>query len=298
VVKPLRERERYRLIGYAPAVSNGNYTFVYGAAGEVPSGTNGGIVINERTGARTTVPPPPCGSSWNGPVAGGTSVLFSCSQLEIYRIPDGPWRSLAINQTITNQCAEELGPGGCTLAAVGSDWVEFDDQCYHCGTSYLFENLTTGAVRSSPSKWGTYGQLLLDLNSPSLFRTICAPLAAPTDGELLAAGRYMIVENSARLYLERCGSSLQQHLAADVAAVAAAPGIVVWATYVDRQPVLRGMFLPSKRVFTVNLPRPLQRPLAFVDQITVTAEHLYVYGNQIGGYQQLWRAARPAPAVS
>ena len=150
ITKPVNEREVFRMVGFAPASTNGRYTFVYGAAGSVPNGDQGGTVINEKTGkANTVAPPPDCGMSWTGPVSGGSSVLFGCSQLEIYTLPNGPWRSLPLNQTVTNQCAAQLSPGGCQLTAVGNAWVEYTDRCYHCGTSYLFENLTTGAVRSS-----------------------------------------------------------------------------------------------------------------------------------------------------
>jgi hypothetical protein len=289
----------YRQIGWAPVSTDGNYTFVPGPSGIVANGTQGGTVINETTGAKVTVPPPPDCGSWSGPVAGGSSVVYECQQsvgndvLSVYSLPNGPWGSLPINSTIANICAAQPGPGGCYLNAAGSDWVDWANDCYHCGTSYLFENLATGAMGPTTSSLTADGGTeIVDLSRASLYRAVCRPLAAPTDGQFVFAGSFALDDQS-QVYLERCGRNLHELLGAGSQAVAGTTGIAMWSEYVGRQVRLDGIFLPSRQRFSVNAPPRASS----VTQIALSATHLYIYGFRTtqspDGINELWVAPRP-----
>jgi hypothetical protein len=113
-------------IGAGEVLSDGQFTFLF------PGFPGGGTVIDEGDGMESTVPPPPDCSSDLGPVIGSGELLFDCDvsagSAELYPLPQGPWRSIAINPVIPGECS---APGGfqCQFVAVGSQWAQFDFQC-------------------------------------------------------------------------------------------------------------------------------------------------------------------------
>jgi hypothetical protein len=84
-------------------------------------------------------------------IIGGGSLIASCGlgAFARYAFPGGPWQKFAADQ----QCVSDADPvndGACTPFAVGTRWLELAITC-RCKTSYLFQDLATGAVSDQPS---------------------------------------------------------------------------------------------------------------------------------------------------
>jgi hypothetical protein len=112
--------------------------------GEVTSRT-AGTLINERTGTRRSVPLP--AGCTDPPVLGAGTLVFDCGDdVAIVSLTTGAADQVAINPQLTGwdtACQDNLeydDEYSCDLWAsgVGSDWIEFDEQCgEHCLWAWL-----------------------------------------------------------------------------------------------------------------------------------------------------------------
>jgi hypothetical protein len=247
--------------------SDGRYVLVAG-----PSGIT---LIDDQTGSRTLLTPPPlCGYSY---VLGGGWVLTSCAgygnpPYQLYSIATRTWTS--VDST-----------GGRPVAA-GRDWIEYygpvEAGCIeHCSYQWSFGDIATGQIQALPD-WAPGATTIPDLNAPTLATHLCSPLRVPqgfpTDetsadhapNPLTFAGRFAAGIGlymrgglwESRLLLERCGSRLHRVLTTQItsdytAQFAINHHAVIWQNY--RGGPIHGIFLPSLQKFTIALPPHLTR---------------------------------------
>lgn len=318
---PLVLHPRFRRVasGVYGVLSDPRYVFLPSTRG-FNGGPAAGTLIDDQTGRRTTVPQqvdPSGGNCAGGPVAmGGGSLLFDCSNLGVrlsslrsYSLASGTSRTVAVNSQITaynQQCSGDSYCGALPYA-VGSQWIAFNETCYHCANSSVFQNLTSGQLAGSTvlQDWRPGGRTIPDLNSPGLARQVCSPVRVAsvsdptvggrTPGPLLFYGRFVVSEGTsaetagavtAENYLERCGSRLHQRLPSG-SFLGDAPypgnsGLIITRSSARQ---LTGLLLPSRRAFVVALPRGLGR----ATQLVVTARSLYL----INQADQGWAAPTP-----
>ena len=184
------------------------------------------------------------------------------------------------------------------LVAVGARWFQVEVEPHEpcgdgihntCGpTTYAFYNVRTGQqevpiVTESET---------VDLNSPTLVRTLCAPLVepsgySPTDASannLTFDGSFAVGEETSGLYIERCGSNLHVSLVTDPVGGSVLQNARAIAFCSYGQTPTNGLLLPSLTPFTMVAPAvaPTACPL-------LGPRHAYVVDAQ----NQLWAATLP-----
>ncbi|MGI8557226.1 MAG: hypothetical protein ACR2ND_02775 [Solirubrobacteraceae bacterium] len=249
-------------------VASDRYVFISGSPFDGEGGA--GVLIDGSTGHRTTISRPGCLPS----ALGGPWLAFTCGagasqSFQLYNIPTGqsqPFTSTIPYQDCTIYCV--------AIAAVGTDWVALEPPAgdEHDVPTFEFQNLNTGATTGDP----TNSMTTVDLNSPQLVEKVCRPLTVPAVsngyssgwGSLTYEDGYAIASGGGA-YLERCGSHLHDfltftipdylsayvgygygcpHLACPPASNSQA---IVWESAAGR---LSGIFLPSRRRFTIRVP--------------------------------------------
>ena len=177
-------------------------------------------------------------------------------RIELYRIATRQWRAV--------QDAVSRAP----VQGVGADWIEYwvpnPNATYQ---QFVFQNIDTGQTRTLAG-WQPSGQVIPDLNSPSLGQRACAPVRVPdvwyADGEdwpgtVSFFGRYAVVGGTTRAekafgYLERCGTRMHRWIGAVGALgsgyASANAHAVVWQQSFGSD--LQGAYLPSLKKFTVD----------------------------------------------
>ncbi|MBV9606275.1 MAG: hypothetical protein JO027_14260 [Solirubrobacterales bacterium] len=249
---PLRFHEHFSALPYVGVDSSGRYTlFDTTVQGEV------GVVLDELTGRQTTVwLPSDCPApDPNNLMLGGAWLLEDCtsSRLDLYSLAGGYWQSMAVAPGCVHYRA---GPGSsCSVYAVGTDWVEYDESSARLGDRFVFQNIASGALRRDPANAVT----LADLSSPTLAHRLCRPLRVSRGGGSMIGlpGRFALAMDESGSVLERCGTRLHRPLAFDNGSV-----IDTWSSSDARTLVwnpnqgyaLDGLFLPSLRPFTVSAP--------------------------------------------
>jgi hypothetical protein len=223
---------------------------------------------------------------------GAPWVLFFCGDGDkLYNIDTREW----VRLRCTTRC---IGNNQLVGESVGARWVEFrlvgygdcgDHIHFECGpASVRFFNITTHQIRrNGPKSGGT----ILDLDSPTLARSVCKPLRAPADGTLTVLGTFAVETGASGSFLEQCGSSRKMPIGVGAESLAG-HGIlanlhaVAWvlpATGGSEQ--LSGLLLPSLRTFTLVLPANITG----LGAATLDSSRLYVAdadGN-------VWAAAFP-----
>jgi hypothetical protein len=270
----------YKLIRNALAESDGPYTVLLGVQdGQL------GTVITERSNAHKVVPPPPgCATTIGPPFVGGPWLLVDCdgSSIDLYALPAGPWRSVPIAESC-QAWANTPVMSTCDPIAVGRYWIEFDETCYHCQNTYVFQNIDSATVASDPSS----STILPDLNARSLAHHLCQPLRVPKGGVLQIDGGFAVAGTARAAFLERCGTRLKQQLTGVRGALSLAPDTVVWlARHFTR---LSGLLLPSRRAFSVVLPQNLTD----LSGVVIADHHLYVNGTA-AGLEAVWQTPWPS----
>jgi hypothetical protein len=184
------------------------------------------------------------------------------------------------------------------LVAVGSRWfqveVEPHEPCgdgihYTCGpTTYAYYDIRTGehkvpVVTDSET---------VDLNSLTLIRTLCAPLAEPagysptiaTAYNLTFDGSFAVAQETSGLYIERCGSHLHVPLVTPPYAGSVLQNARAIAFCSVGETTTNGFLLPTLHPFTVAAPvvAPTACPL-------LGPRHAYVVDAQ----NQVWAATLP-----
>jgi hypothetical protein len=248
------------------AATDGPYTMLWS-----PRSGVAGTLINEITGQRTRVAMPRgCPEPVGGQdFLGAMWLLVPCPHfsMDLYALATGEWTTVSIPAV----CRRRAGTGpSCSPAAVGADWIRYDENRRRLGDRWLFQNIVTGAVRNDPTNAG----IQPDLDSPLLIDPVCAPLRAPSTASehtLEFEGRFAVLSTDGGIFLEHCATHLHELLTDAAPWVTAAPREVMWV--VRPQGPLDGIFLPSRRRFTVSRPAR-----ASVDDIVISARHLYVIG--------------------
>jgi hypothetical protein len=148
------------------------------------------------------------------------------------------------------------GGAECAAIAVGADWLEVSESCYHCTTRYVFQNLRTGELAPPPT---LDSHTVLDLSSPTLWSEVCSPLSVPRNGSLTFYGRFAVASEPPasrfgyRDYLERCGSHLHERLGNG--GTTGNSREIIWKAPTGN--TIAGIFIPSLRRFTATLPRTI-----------------------------------------
>lgn len=198
-------KERFHVVGDAFALTNGEYTLINGGT------TGADEFANERTGKHFVVPPPPaCQFSIGQDFVGGPWLLRTCSTsaVDLYALPNGPWRAVPIAQSCQGWNAAP-GESTCLPIGVGRFWIQFNETCYHCTNTPLFQNVQTGATTGAPP----VKQSIIDLNAPSLLTRLCRPLTPPPpSGGLTLASPFAITYRPSGVFLERCSARLHVRL--------------------------------------------------------------------------------------
>ncbi len=233
------------------------------------------MLIDGRTGQRTPASEPGC---LNAAAVGGSSIVFTCGQgqathisYELYSITTGQSQSLTVSSSIMQDAP---------VTAVGTDWIAFASSCYHCATTFAYQNLATGGTAADPSGPST----AVDLDSPMLGRPLCAPVTNP--GSVSVDGKFAIATSPGGSYLDQCGSRRHEFLTyTSYPGCAHAPcgppfnsHLIVWESKPLR---LSGIFLPSLQRFTIPVPAKVDpTPGMFVNgnqySLALTPHTLYV----------------------
>jgi hypothetical protein len=276
---PTTIRPSYKLIRNALAESDGPYTVLLGVQDEQL-----GTVITERSNAHKVIPPSGCATTIGPPFVGGPWLLADCdgSSIDLYALPAGPWRSVPIAESC-QAWATAAGMSTCDPIAVGRHWIEFDETCYHCQNTYIFQNIDSATVASDPSS----STVLPDLNAPSLAHHLCKPLHVPQGGVLQIDSGFAVAGTSRGAFLERCGTRLKQRLTRVRGALSLAPGTVVWLSRQFTR--LSGLLLPSRRAFSLVLPQNLTD----LSGVVIADHHLYVNGTA-AGLEAVWQTPWPS----
>ena len=226
------------------------------------------VLLNDRTGKRITLKAG-CGPG----VLGGPFVAFDCgSSLKLYAIRTRKWRRIRCG-AICEQYAYSA-----SVAGVGTRWIALevpphqdcsDDVHSSCGpTSYSFYNVATGK-RAFPA---TDAGAVIDLNSPSLTRHVCAPVQVPADEPafpppLTFLGSFVVNVSPPGIDLEQCGTSTRRSLAVTPYAGVLAANLTAAGFCQDG--TLAGFFLPSLRPFRTATPGC---------GVMLAARHIYTSG--------------------
>lgn len=266
----------YRILSY-PIVS-GNYTLL---SLEQPYNTY--VLIDDQTDTQTKIVPP-AGSGcqlWANAFAVPWLLFYCGDGTRLYNILSRRW--------IAFRCGEACANDGVAAPdAIGSHWVDINENAY-CDTRYDPCDTPDALVALPSGKTGRYvpsSHTLLDLNSPSLSRTICAPWSAP---DVIAMDRsFVYVSDTAESGVARCGSSTVVPVVPGVS-----DGIIQTDHLMAGCPISAGsstspwtgVFLQSLDHFTMTLPSSFQPCAGELDNqaLYVGTEHP----------DRLWRAQLP-----
>jgi hypothetical protein len=292
-------------------VTNGRYTLIEAGGRAAPT------LLDEQSGRRVKLPACATPRPWHGFLSGGFEGPYfewadcgaSVPTLDLYRLSTGARSTMPIGNVAGcdpsfNPCVEEPGPAG-------TDWYVVDVYSSRC--------LCTGTfiVSRSTGRTADPVQGPIDLDSPQLARTLCAPLQGSSDAQILTFGGdsgfsgsgvgevfgeylYGFQSSGASLggfaidpaqpfadYLRRCHSSLRRRLSSEF--VTGNRTAVVLYSFGDTH--LRGVLLPSLRRFIVPLPALLRTALARDPRTTFALSDRRLWA--VTGTHQLWSA--PAP---
>lgn len=217
-VSPPTIRMHFAVI-HGSVTTNGPYTLVM-------SGRGAGQVIDEITGERVQLQlPGDCRSPTADAVLGDSWLMEECdtSHLALYSLARRRWRQV----TVDSACVHfDAGSGSaCVPLAVGTDWIEFDEQSDRFGDVSVFQNIQTGRVRRDPTNARTFPSLDL----LRLARRLCRPLRVPSHTFVSFAfeAPFVFVTDEAGSVLERCGTRLHRVLPGGSQA-GLGPGAVMW----------------------------------------------------------------------
>jgi hypothetical protein len=259
-------------------------------------------VINDRSGTTTALDP-----RCDGNGLSARWVLMSCPQtsdpygpydVELYSLADGTRQTVTPSAGVP-YCASpppDMETECASPDAVGAYWIRWDATCYHCGDTYLFQNIQTGKRRGDPTTATTFA----DLSSPALARKTCPGVRLMRDfegystdwGSLTSYGQFALAtgtdsQGNQRAVLERCGTRTRRLLASGSGLLLASnPRAILWQTAASNR--LNGLFLPSLQTFTIPLPSAIVASEASLEGLTSGA--LYVRDGRSG---TLWRTASP-----
>lgn len=239
----------------------------------------------------------PCSVNPYAPMQLGRSYLMlDCGrQVALYGLADGRWRTVAIAPT--SDCA---AASDCTLqpVSVGARWLmvseEWDCMLHGCANATEYVDILTGqlAPANAAAAIRPGGDQTLDLDSPTLTRTLCRPLREPA-GAVFPDGRFTLAETftqsqyqAALVTVERCGSRHRLRFG-PLGAWAANSSVIVWDAAGPGH-AFSGARLATGRRFRLPVSRPLRRLKSW--SFYLTDQRLYLVDSDSG---RTWSA--PAP---
>jgi hypothetical protein len=293
--------------GIALVAVSGRYVYIgrwTGSASVIDEETKHAVRLNPPAGCFFDTERAPLGGLW---------VIARCRSgpdaLWLYSIPGAKWTRFSPNTAqmcaLNHDCATGTARAQCSAdyTAIGKRWIEFAFGCgYHSGTvTDALQNIRSRQVKVAPAGLQGGGTEIVDLNSPTGTRRLCAPLQVPTDGKIVPDGRFAVAESNLddNVFLERCGSHSRAMIGRGLFSVnsrAVLMSVGLTSNEID------GVFLPSRRRFGFRLPRQLAsvcgREATFVciQGLALTHHTVYVLTDRA----QLWIASSPTlptPAV-
>jgi hypothetical protein len=256
------------------------------------------VLLDDLTGNRRAIKPCPAGRPVPSFRMASHWVAFDCGpaakRWQLYNVQTRRWRRLAC----AADCRNELDYAD--LSAIGAVWmlVEVtppqtcgpdDPEHNECGpTTYLFYNIRTGRVRTGLPTLGP--NEFVDLNSARLTSRMCYPVSAPTGSvyppPVARDGRFVFVQASSGIYVQRCGSSEQTYLTTDPNKWSIRPFTASFyendqaAGFCTSQSTgnslvgtLEGIYLPTLTRFTAAIP-----PGGWCGVATLGPRHIYIEG--------------------
>jgi hypothetical protein len=283
---------------------------------EQRSQSGAGTVIDAVTGRQQAVVAPGCNSQFDRPWLGGPWLMFVCQGpgLQLGALATGAWRTITPAPSVqdASRTCEETGPGSCGgVNGVGASWIGWEETPYHGYQRRLFQNIGTGKVRKDP----TTATRIVDLNSPTLTRSLCPPLHTPRLNNVYGAGTFYgalefygtfavaqgLASHGSAAYLEHCGSRLHRLLTNgptqyQFAPLGASTRALIWQS---SPATLTGLFLPGLQRFIVRLPHDAVlgtwAPADFsLPQIALTPRSLYIRT----ATGDLWTAKSPSLSLT
>lgn len=266
-------------------MTDGRYTYVVGSRYEVNAATPGSL-IDEQVSKQTSVSTP---AGCIPAAIGGGRLAFNCAgrpgaflAIKLYSLSSRQLADLAPAAELeryADGCASDSSPGcGVSMTGIGRAWIEFDETCYHCGNTDVFQSLRTGQVRRDPTSLTT----VPDLNSSSLARKVCSPLRVV--GSLEFLGRFAIARHTG-IFLERCGTRLHKRIDRIGTPLVTSDHLVVWQPPTLSE--LDGVLLPSLRRVVIKLPRRFTQNMYI--HVVLSSRNLYVQTEA----DQVWQARIP-----
>jgi hypothetical protein len=309
--KPVALGLRWKLL----AQGSFDYDPGYGIAYITEPTTGAGLLIDDRPGqpsAPTSIAPPPSGCEFGG--IQGPWIVTECGySVDLRSLIGNAEKDVSYASEATQVCgAPGLDLCNFGLAAVGADWLEYSVSLGTPGggqEAEYFQNIDTGAwrrtlprghqTRSNPPRLqGLSARTMLDLDSPSLVRSVCPPISLPDNGSLILSplslptaispvsfyGSFALTGDpysSGPFYLQRCGSRKRLKITE--------PGtgnskIILSGTQ------NRAIEMTNGRTITFRLPPHLPPPLLGPYYVPIVGDtHMFVVGN----YDEVWEAALP-----
>src|SRR5581483_8401244 len=141
--------------GISAMWSEGRYAFLQSAV------RPGGTLLDERSGRSIRIQRPGCGiiagqGARSANPLGGGWLLLNCGTNQVpkptlYSITTKTWLTVTVNRLLDQpNCAISDSTCGGFPIAVGARWIEFYITCYHCGDTYVFQNIRTGSLAREP----------------------------------------------------------------------------------------------------------------------------------------------------
>jgi hypothetical protein len=261
----------HRVLAHAYGIgTNGRFLF---ACDSMSVDCSLGTIVDGRRATQSALSAPAnCDYAFGSDLIGGPWLLRDCGTgqqpaIQLHRLSGGGWET-ADTRALSTFCAPSDTQCDVPPVAVGTFWIEWSLTCYHCQSiPPEFTSIASGAVRSAPSG----SQLVLDLDSPTLSRPICASVPTSKSASVGFYGHFLLVTPSPTArhsYLERCRSHL--HLVLPPGPVVGDARFLMWPT--RRPTVFRGLYLPSLRTFRFYLPSRLHgaEPMLAGDRLYLT----------------------------
>jgi hypothetical protein len=262
--------------GTYPLVS-GRYTVL---SLSKPYGTY--VVLDDQTGARFTVGYGSRCGLWANAFATPWMVFECDGAPALYNVQTHQLTGFPCGQP----CADV---GVAAPGAIGSHWLYMNENAY-CEPRYAPCNVPNVYVALPSGRVGSYtpnSRTLLDLNSPGLSETICAPWSQPPTGSLSMDGNFVVLQSASGVAVTRCGSTrvLPLVTGANVGLIETAHLIATCPATPYGLGSYQGVFLPSLQRFTLVLPATFSP----CDRAYVDNGALYLWAES----GEVWRTVLP-----
>lgn len=274
--------------------SEGRFTALLTNGRDIAFFRSGTAIRLRRAGGGEVTLTAPCNPKYSPVVLDESFLMVDCGHsAALYGLADRQWRTVAITPTADCAAASDCS---ATPNAVGARWLRVDEQwdcMFHgCATATEYVDILTGqlAPANATASVRVGGDQTIDLDSPTLVRTLCSPLRQPA-GAVYPDGRFTITETFTMtqalvVTVERCGSHHRLRFG-PLGSWAANSRVIVWGPGLPRRG-FAGARLADGRRFVVPVPRAIRRLGSW--SFYLTDRRLYVLATDTG---QTWSAAAP-----